>query len=142
MAAVLTTPFTTDPASARHAALGDVLGHPGIWRRGRASAPSLRTQSTGDARLDARLPGGGWPRGALTEILVEHDGLGEMGLLLPAIAALTQARRRVAVIAPPYIPYPPALAAAGVDLAHLVQIEAAAADRHWIGVDWMSVVFC
>ncbi len=40
-------------------------------------------------------------------------------------------RRRVAVIAPPYVPYPPALAAAGVDLAHLVQIEAAAAQRHW-----------
>lgn len=131
MAAVLTSPFTIGPGAARHAALGDVLGHPGIWRRGHAPAPSLRTQPTGDARLDARLPGGGWPRSALTEILVEHDGLGEMGLLLPAIAALTQARRRVAVIAPPYVPYPPALAAAGVDLAHLVQIDADAANRHW-----------
>ncbi len=131
MAAVLTSPFTAATASARHAALGEVLGHPGVWRRGHAPAPSLRTQPTGDARLDARLPGGGWPRGALTEILVEHDGLGEMSLLLPAIAALTRARRRVAMIAPPYVPYPPALAAAGVDLDHLVQIDAATADRHW-----------
>jgi hypothetical protein len=131
MAAVLVSPFTAGPRSTRHASLEGVLGHPGIWRRGREPASSLRTQSTGDARLDARLPGGGWPRGALTEILVGHDGLGEMSLLLPAIAALTQARRRVAVIAPPYVPYPPALVAAGVDLAHLVQIDAAAADRHW-----------
>ena len=81
MAAVLTSPFTAATASARHAALGEVLGHPGVWRRGHAPAPSLRTQPTGDARLDARLPGGGWPRGALTEILVEHDGLAELRLL-------------------------------------------------------------
>lgn len=131
MAAVLVSPFTAGPSNMRHASLEGVLGHPGIWRRGREPASSLRTQPTGDARLDARLPGGGWPRGALTEILVAHDGLGEMSLLLPAIAALTQARRRVAVIAPPYVPYPPALVAAGIDLAHLVQIDAAAADRHW-----------
>ena len=131
MAAVLVSPFTTGPRSMRHASLEGVLGHPGIWRRGHEPSPSLRTQPTGDARLDARLPGGGWPKGALTEILVGADGFGEMSLLLPAIAALTQARRRVAVIAPPYVPYPPALAAAGVDLGHLVQIDAAAADRHW-----------
>ncbi|MBN8480092.1 MAG: translesion DNA synthesis-associated protein ImuA [Xanthomonadales bacterium] len=131
MAAVLTSPFTTGPRSARHAALAGVRDHPGIWRRGREHAVSLRTQPTGDAGLDARLPGGGWPRGGLIEILAGHDGLGEMSLLLPAIAALTRTRRRVAMIGPPYIPFAPAWIAAGVDPAHLVQIDAAAANRHW-----------
>ncbi len=131
MAAVLTSPFTPGPRDARHAALASVRDHPGIWRRGRGPAATLHTQPTGDASLDARLPGGGWPRGSLIEILVERDGLGEMSLLLPAIATLTQARRRVALIGPPYIPFAPAWVAAGVDPTHLVQIDAAAAARHW-----------
>lgn len=131
MAAVLTSPFTAEILSTRPSALGEVLRHPGIWRRGVESATTVRTQPTGNARLDARLPGGGWPLGALTEILIEKDGIGEMELLLPMIAALTSARRRVAVIAPPYIPYPPALVAAGIDLDHLVQIDAESADKHW-----------
>ncbi len=131
MAAVLTSPFNAGPRNARHAALAGIYDHPGIWRRGREPSVALRTQPTGDAHLDARLPGGGWPRGALTEVLAAQDGLGEMSVLLPAIAALTQARRRVAVIGPPYIPFAPAWVAAGVDPGHLVQIDAAAAGRHW-----------
>ncbi len=131
MAAVLTSPFTADIGFTRQSGLGEVLRHPGIWRHGSERAAPVRAQPTGNAMLDARLPGGGWPLGALTEILIESDGIGEMELLLPTIAALTCARRRVAMIAPPYIPYAPALVAAGVDLEHLVRIDADAADRHW-----------
>ncbi len=113
------------------AALADVLRHPGIWRRGASVAANVRTQPSGHAALDALLPGGGWPLGALIEILVENDGIGELGLIMPALAALTRARRRVALIAPPYIPYPPALEAAGIDLDQLVRIDAGAGDTHW-----------
>jgi hypothetical protein len=131
MSAVLTSPLAIQPLPTRSSALGDVLRHPGIWRGGAESASSIRTRASGNASLDALLPGGGWPVGALTEILVENDGLGELELVMPALAALTRASRRVAIIAPPYLPYPPALAAAGVDLAHLVQIDAGVADSHW-----------
>ena len=92
-------------------ALDEVLRHPGIWRRGTATRTPLDIEPTGIAGLDAQLPGGGWPRGALSEILIEHDGIGECSLVLPALAALTQARKRVVFVAPPYIPYPPALIA-------------------------------
>lgn len=112
------------------AALAGVLHHPGIWRR-RSPAPTIDAQATGHAELDALLPGGGWPRGALCEFLVEHDGIGECALVLPALAALTQARRRVVLVTPPYLPYAPALAAAGVDLRQVVQIDAGSADTHW-----------
>jgi hypothetical protein len=91
----------------------------------------MDAQSTGFADLDALLPGGGWPRGALTEILIEADGIGELALLAPTLAQLTRAGRRVVLIAPPYIPYAPALAAAGIDLDRLVQVDANALDRHW-----------
>ena len=113
------------------AALADVLRHPGIWRRGSAAPATPDAQPTGLAALDALLPGGGWPRGALSEILIENDGLGECSLVLPALAALTQARRRVALVAPPYVPYAPALAMSGIDLAQVVHIDAATADSHW-----------
>jgi len=124
-------------------ALAEVLRHPGIWRRSTSTpAATIDAQPTGLADLDALLPCGGWPRGALSEILIEHDGLGECSLVLPALAALTQARRRVALIAPPYIPYAPALAAAGIDLAQLVHIDAAANDTHWTAEQCLRAGCC
>src|SRR5690242_20618122 len=124
------------------AALAEVLRHPGIWRRGTAARATVDAQPTGLAELDARLPGGGWPRGALCEILIEHDGIGECSLLLPALAALTEAKQRVVFVAPPYIPYPPALAAAGIDLAHVVHIDACTADTHWTAEQCLRAGCC
>jgi hypothetical protein len=131
------------PARSRdETALAEVLRHPGIWRRGSASRIAVHVQPTGNTELDARLPGGGWPEGALSEILIEHDGIGECSLLLPALAALTQARKRVVFVAPPYIPYAPALAAAGIDLAQIVHIDANAADTHWTAEQCLRAGCC
>jgi hypothetical protein len=136
-------PVQAKPASRDEAALADVLRHPGIWRRGARSAASrIDAQPTGLPELDALLPGGGWPRGALSEILLAEDGLGECSLLLPALAALTRARQRVVLVAPPYVPYAPALADAGVDLACLVHIEAGVADRHWTAEQCLRAGCC
>jgi hypothetical protein len=107
--------------------LGAVLRHPGIWRRN-APVASARALASGWRDLDAVLPGGGWPVGALTELLVEADGLGELGLLMPALAALTRQRRRVVFVTPPYLPYAPALAAQGLDLTQVTQIDSDPAD--------------
>jgi len=123
-------------------ALTDILRHPGIWRRGASVRPAADIEPSGLAELDALLPGGGWPRGALTEILIEHDGIGECSLVLPALAALTQARKRVVFIAPPYIPYAPALAAAGIDLSQLVHIDASVADTHWTAEQCLRAGCC
>ena len=124
-------------------ALADVLRDPRIWRRSAAAAAAtIDAQPTGIAGLDARLPGGGWPRGALSEILIEQDGLGECSLVLPALAALTRARRRVALVAPPYIPYAPALAGAGIDLAQVVHIDADAGDTHWTAEQCLRAGCC
>jgi len=124
------------------AALADVLRHPGIWRRGTSTRVAADIQPSGIAELDALLPGGGWPRGALSEILIESDGIGECSLVLPALAALTQARKRVVFIAPPYIPYPPALVAAGIDLSQIVHIDAGDADSHWTAEQCLRAGCC
>jgi hypothetical protein len=130
MSAVLASPLADQATFAPSSAPGEILRHPGIWRGG-TDGSSIRTRASGNASLDALLPGGGWPLGALTEILIENDGLDELGLVMPALAALTRERRRVAIISPPCLPYSPALIAAGVDLDQLVRIDAGVGDTHW-----------
>jgi len=98
------------------ARLARLLEHPAIWR-GR-SAAHVATWPTGFAVLDAGLPGGGWPRAGLVEVLTPRIGLGELALIMPALADLTALMppRWTAWIAPPLEPYAPALAAHGLAL--------------------------
>jgi hypothetical protein len=100
------------------AALATLLANPAIWR-GDDVAPEPAAVPSGFAALDAALPGRGWPQGALTELLVEREGIGEIRLTLPGLAHLQAQRRDIVWIAPPHKPYAPALAAAGIDFARL-----------------------
>jgi cell division inhibitor SulA/protein ImuA len=97
--------------------LARLLEHPAIWR-GRNAVRAPRGLPTGFAELDERLPGKGWPRTGLIEILVSRFGSGELYLLLPVLAALTRAAtaRWCVWVAPPLIPFAPALASRGVAL--------------------------
>jgi len=79
---------------------------------------------TGFAELDAALPGGGWPVGAITELMPEAQGIGELSLLMPALAQLSRAGRYLAWIAPPCLPYPPALAQHGLALERVLLVQA------------------
>lgn len=105
-------------------ALAEVLSHPAVWRGGDC-APEPAAIATGFDALDAALPGGGWPRAALTEIVLEREGIGELRLALPALARLQAEGGLVVWIAPPYRPYAPALFAAGLDLTRLVVVHGA-----------------
>jgi hypothetical protein len=104
-------------------AIDEILQRHPVWRGG-ALARSIAALSTGFASLDAELPGGGWPRQGLTEILADEAGIGELGLILPALAALTGAGKRAVWVAPPHVPYAPALTASGVDPVHLLVVHA------------------
>ena len=101
-------------------ALANLLTHPAIWRGRELSRVASASVPTGFAALDAELPGGGWPTAALTEILPAHAGIGELRILGSALAALSAQKRTLVWIAPPHLPYAPALAAAGIDLAHII----------------------
>ncbi|XGA69646.1 translesion DNA synthesis-associated protein ImuA [Duganella sp. BuS-21] len=74
-----------------------------VWRASELAISRDTTRPTGHATLDAELPGAGWPRSVLVELLVQQHGIGEMQLLKPALAALS-ARQRVALIQPPFLP--------------------------------------
>lgn len=115
-----------------NAALENLLKNPRVWRaRSTATAEAPQGRPSGYRKLDRFLPGGGWPRHALTEILVEHHGTGELRLLMPALARLCRAGKDgdtgeagwVAWIAPPFQPYPPALIEWGIDLSRLLVVH-------------------
>ncbi len=104
--------------------LARLLEHPAIWR-GRSAAP-VESLPTGYGALDPCLPGGGWPRTGLIEILVSRFGVGELYLLLPMLAALTRQplARWCVWISPPLEPYAPALAAHGANLERMLVVRA------------------
>jgi hypothetical protein len=102
-----------------------LLEHPAIWRG--AGAAQHSGLSTGFTALDERLPGGGWPRSGLIEILVARFGSGELSLLMPALAALTRAAvaRWCVWVAPPLMPFAPALVSRGIVLERVAVVSGA-----------------
>ena len=108
-----------DPKIAR------LLEHPAIWR-GR-SAAQRSGLPTGFATLDEYLPDSGWPRTGLIEILVSRFGSGELTMLVPALGALTRAAaaRWCVWVAPPLVPFAPALASCGVVLDRVAVVAGA-----------------
>jgi cell division inhibitor SulA/protein ImuA len=95
---------------------------PRLWQ-GRQCSRGQAALSTGHARLDARLPGQGWPLGAVTELMSGHPGLGEFSLLFPALAKLGEQGLWAVLVDPPWIPYPAALQAHGLRLDRLLLVR-------------------
>ena len=110
--------------------LDKLLANPRVWR-GRDQAGQQAGLASGYPELDRHLPGGGWPRESLTEILTEHYGIGELRLLMPALARLSTETSPqdftepgwIAWIAPPFQPYPPALQQCGIDLSRMLIVR-------------------
>lgn len=106
-------------------ALDGLISQQRVWRGPAGpAAPAIR-QSTGWASLDAALPTRGWPKAALSELLLPADGIGELQLLWPTLARLSQPKEgSIALVAPPYHAYAPAWHAAGVRLPALHVVRA------------------
>jgi len=112
-------------------ALENLLKNPRIWRgQARAEEPGWQGLASGYPKLEQQLTGGGWPKQALTEILLDHYGTGELQLLMPALARLSQPGDAgqaedgwIAWIAPPFEPYPPALQQWGINLARILIVR-------------------
>jgi protein ImuA len=104
--------------------LASLLNHPALWRGGSVAHSSALP--TGFPALDARLPGRGWPQAGLVEILTPRLGIGELYLVLPALALLSRRpeARWCAWIAPPLELNAPALVAHGVKLSQVLVARA------------------
>jgi len=125
----------------------DIGAIPNLWRGDDWIQADSRTDYTscGHEDLDRELPGHGWPHGQLVELLVDHPGIGELSLLLPALAAVTHSGRTCVWVLPCQedapatarlpqgimpqqvathaLPYAPALVEAGIDLARNIFVK-------------------
>jgi len=101
--------------------LDALLQRTDVWRGGRF-ATAVKAVPSGFSELDELL-GGGWPQGALTEIMTSRQGIGALRLLMPALARLSQDDRWICWVAPPHIPYAPALLNAGIDLSRILLVH-------------------
>jgi len=93
-----------------------------LWR-GREPNRRQRTLATGHKLLDTRLPGGGWPVGAITELIADQPGLGEFSLLFPVLSQLDSSGQWLILIDPPWIPCPAALHGHGLSLERLLLVR-------------------
>ena len=118
----LTTQLHTINAQTRTALLNQ-LNH--VWRAGELGSASAQTISTGYSALSRVLPGGGWPCGAMTEILQSQPGRHEWGLVAPALGELqaVSAVGLIALVGAPYCPFGPALGARRLDMHRLLNIN-------------------
>lgn len=115
------------PANGTPSSLDELLENPRVWRA-RSQPRASQGLSSGYEQFDRHLPGGGWPRAALTEILIEQYGIGELQLLMPALASLCAEESGaepgwIAWVAPPFQPYPPALQKWGINLSRMLIVR-------------------
>jgi protein ImuA len=109
--------------------------HDRLWR-GNMLVAANHSISSSFEKLDAQLPGGGWPTHCLTELLCPTSGLGELRLLAPALSSLVQAGRQIVLLLPedndPRSLYPDGWAQLGIDPGALLIVKASRpADRLW-----------
>lgn len=94
-----------------------------IWRASHTVRHHSGCLSSGYRQLDQALPNHGWPVAGATELLLEQSGIGELQIVTPALARLSQHHWQWIVwIAPPHTPYAPALLSAGINLNRILII--------------------
>lgn len=104
-----------------------------VWRADALAGEEAQVLSTGWPALDQALPGGGWPVGALVEVLQARAPAPVWQLLAPALAqVLRQQAGPVVLVGAPYPVFTPALAARGLPPQRLLWVRAEpAALRLW-----------
>ncbi len=107
-----------------------------FWRASELAQAHMPVLPTGYAALDAQLPGGGWPVGALVELLQDQSARHDWQLIAPALAArLERHCGPVLLVGPPHWPFAPALAALGLPVDRLLCVGASDASAQLWAVE-------
>jgi hypothetical protein len=125
------------------------INHPDVWRARQKAFETTADRAvfpTGNAQLDAILPGGGWPTSGLIELLITQDGIGEMALILPLLARCSETHPLL-LVAPPYQPCAQHWQQKGVRLNNLYVLQCDNAAALWASEQALragccSVVIC
>jgi len=114
--------------------------HPALWRASQLARGRVTTVDTGYPILSRELPGEGWPIGALTEILAQSPGSGEIRLLAPALGSLTAP---IALVEPPCEPCVQGLAYSGIPAERLLLLRAPRSnDQLWSAEQMLKASTC
>jgi protein ImuA len=104
--------------------------HPSLWRASQLARSHTQCLDTGFPSLSMQLPGGGWPKGVLVDLLVQQPGVGEVRLLAPALSKVST--RQIAFLQPPHAPQALALASMGIQPSAALWLKAdRTADALW-----------
>jgi hypothetical protein len=114
-----------------------------VWRYGKTLPSFSPGLATGFPSLDRALPQRGWFADGLNELLGNEQGAGEFSLLLPALAQSCAEGKGVVLVNPPFLPYAPALEAAGLRFEHLIVVRNADAEQlYWAAEQAMRSKAC
>lgn len=114
-----------------------------VWRASHHLLQKDKGIDSGFSQLNHQLPNSGWPTSGLTELLCDQAGLGELSLLSPALAQLSQQAGWIIWVDPPYTPYPPALAQQGIDLRRIVLLQTQSqAEQLWALETLLKADYC
>lgn len=105
----------------------------GVWRGAELGTAMAGSVPSGWDALDAELPGGGWPRHAVTEVLAAQPGILEWRVIGGALRHVSTAEGQIVVVGPPKAPHIAGLTHQGISARHFVWIQAETpAERLWV----------
>ena len=102
--------------------LQQVLQRGQVWSANDCPEKPHDVLASGFSQLDQYLPAHGWQPGQVCEIYAP-PGHGEVSLVLPALRQLSQQQRWMLWVAPPAIPYAPALHQSGIQLERILVVQ-------------------
>ncbi|HEX4843060.1 MAG TPA: translesion DNA synthesis-associated protein ImuA [Limnobacter sp.] len=111
----------------------DPLGiHPSLWRANQLGSDTTLKIPSGFPELDLQLPGGGWPTRNLIELLLKHQGIGELRFLMPVLRRLSLEQKKLVLVGAPHIPMAAVFEQYGVALQQLTLVQTdKPQDRLW-----------
>lgn len=109
--------------------VGQQVKIPSVWLAGELGSSDQLAIDTGYELLNKVLPGGGWPQGALVELIQPQPGQLEWGLVAPALVHMRAVQPSpsagiTVLVGPPHLPFGPALAARFVAMQHMLHVKA------------------
>ena len=89
--------------------------------------------------LDELLSHQGWPANGVTELVYPYSGIGELSLLLPALAWLSQHTEKwILWVGAPYQLNAPALVQQGVDIRRILMVHPKQAKNSWWSLEGLK----
>lgn len=110
--------------SSQHNTVDAAQIHPTLWRASQLGSGTTECIPSGFVELDRQLPGTGWPTRQLIELLLKHQGIGELRFLMPVLRRLSLERKKLLLLNPPWQPNMQVFAQYGVDTEHVFSVQA------------------